>query len=121
MNLQERLKGDPKFQGFRRFELDSIEEADTADLPEHFIFSQSLDEDATEPFTCDRRASTKLLFLEDIERRQAGTHRKAVFAKGRGMDKRTPHRTIDLSLIHISEPTRRTPISYAVFCLKKKK
>ena len=27
----------------------------------------------------------------------------------------------DLSLIHISEPTRRTPISYAVFCLKKKK
>ena len=28
---------------------------------------------------------------------------------------------ITLSLIHISEPTRRTPISYAVFCLKKKK
>src|SRR5665647_68239 len=25
----------------------------------------------------------------------------------------------DLSLIHISEPTRRTPISYAVFCLTK--
>ena len=25
-----------------------------------------------------------------------------------------------LSLIHISEPTRRTPISYAAFCLKKK-
>src|SRR5664279_3945365 len=29
--------------------------------------------------------------------------------------------SIHLSLIHISEPTRRTPISYAVFCLKKKK
>src|SRR5680860_1725196 len=28
---------------------------------------------------------------------------------------------ISLSLIHISEPTRRTPISYAVFCLQKKK
>ena len=28
---------------------------------------------------------------------------------------------VTLSLIHISEPTRRTPISYAVFCLKKKK
>ena len=28
--------------------------------------------------------------------------------------------TLHLSLIHISEPTRRTPISYAVFCLKKK-
>ena len=27
----------------------------------------------------------------------------------------------DLTLIHISEPTRRTPISYAAFCLKKKK
>ena len=30
------------------------------------------------------------------------------------------HKDQDLSLIHISEPTRRTPISYAVFCLKKK-
>src|SRR5680860_1520798 len=29
----------------------------------------------------------------------------------------TPHSPW-LSLIHISEPTRRTPISYAVFCLK---
>src|SRR5680860_1160566 len=28
------------------------------------------------------------------------------------------HPVIRLSLIHISEPTRRTPISYAVFCLK---
>ena len=26
---------------------------------------------------------------------------------------------VQLSLIHISEPTRRTPIPYAVFCLKK--
>src|SRR5678809_238524 len=26
----------------------------------------------------------------------------------------------DLSLIHISEPTRQAEISYAVFCLKKK-
>ena len=25
--------------------------------------------------------------------------------------------SLELSLIHISEPTRRTPISYAVFCL----
>ena len=30
-------------------------------------------------------------------------------------------KAVILSLIHISEPTRRTPISYAVFCLKKKK
>src|SRR5664279_4334637 len=31
------------------------------------------------------------------------------------------HSVEQLSLIHISEPTRRTPISYAVFCLKQKK
>src|SRR5450756_2500452 len=30
-------------------------------------------------------------------------------------------REIELSLIHISEPTRLGMISYAVFCLKKKK
>src|SRR5680860_1692672 len=34
---------------------------------------------------------------------------------------RSPRAVWMLSLIHISEPTRRTPISYAVFCLKKKK
>ena len=27
---------------------------------------------------------------------------------------------VAMTLIHISEPTRRTPMSYAVFCLKKK-
>src|SRR5659263_653611 len=31
------------------------------------------------------------------------------------------YRTTNLSLIHISEPTRLGMISYAVFCLKKKK
>ena len=30
-------------------------------------------------------------------------------------------RGLVLSLIHISEPTRQAEISYAVFCLKKKK
>ena len=30
-------------------------------------------------------------------------------------------RSLHLSLIHISEPTRQAEISYAVFCLKKKK
>src|SRR5665213_4038086 len=36
---------------------------------------------------------------------------------------RTPANTQvpNLSLIHISEPTRQAEISYAVFCLKKKK
>src|SRR5678815_1164736 len=31
------------------------------------------------------------------------------------------HIDLELSLIHISEPTRLLSISYAVFCLKKKK
>src|SRR5665213_4395382 len=33
----------------------------------------------------------------------------------------SPRRVNELSLIHISEPTRQAEISYAVFCLKKKK
>src|SRR5678815_3442627 len=33
---------------------------------------------------------------------------------------KNPEMIIDLSLIHISEPTRLLSISYAVFCLKKK-
>ena len=37
----------------------------------------------------------------------------------KGSRKSTPYAAQILSLIHISEPTRRTPISYAVFCLKK--
>ena len=32
-----------------------------------------------------------------------------------------PPLAMKLSLIHISEPTRQAEISYAVFCLKKKK
>ena len=32
-----------------------------------------------------------------------------------------PFKVAVLSLIHISEPTRQAEISYAVFCLKKKK
>src|SRR5665213_3255169 len=32
-----------------------------------------------------------------------------------------PLMVVALSLIHISEPTRQAEISYAVFCLKKKK
>src|SRR5680860_296663 len=48
--------------------------------------------------------------------------RPAESVEGRGLTKEnTEQSLLDLSLIHISEPTRRTPISYAVFCLKKKK
>ncbi|VTU60397.1 hypothetical protein AMBR_JPGBJEAN_02773 [Lacticaseibacillus rhamnosus] len=47
--------------------------------------------------------------------------------KWRGKDRANPnadckHKTVDgLALIHISEPTRQEAISYAVFCLEKKK
>ena len=34
---------------------------------------------------------------------------------------KTSQPSLHLSLIHISEPTRQAEISYAVFCLKKKK
>src|SRR5674536_392654 len=37
------------------------------------------------------------------------------------LDKITKPPIAELSLIHISEPTRLMSISYAVFCLKKKK
>src|SRR5659263_582301 len=42
--------------------------------------------------------------------------------RGAGQALQDPHREVEgLSLIHISEPTRLGMISYAVFCLKKKK
>src|SRR5660397_268735 len=44
------------------------------------------------------------------------------FCGAGGIEKRlVPREGYDLSLIHISEPTRLRRISYAVFCLKKKK
>ena len=39
----------------------------------------------------------------------------------RGEKTKTLGMALELSLIHISEPTRLLSISYAVFCLKKKK
>ena len=54
--------------------------------------------------------------------------RRAALARWQGRvsavaHKRPNHSVLELflSLIHISEPTRRYAISYAVFCLKKKK
>ena len=37
------------------------------------------------------------------------------------IDEQCSYTVRNLSLIHISEPTRQAEISYAVFCLKKKK
>src|SRR5665647_3814268 len=52
-------------------------------------------------------------------KRPASTHRPTRAAVSGPNESRATEPL--LSLIHISEPTRRTPISYAVFCLKKKK
>ena len=50
---------------------------------------------------------------------------KYILGEHLGVDPRNVHARIigehGLSLIHISEPTRQAEISYAVFCLKKKK
>ena len=53
----------------------------------------------------------------DMRSNETFTYREAIYA----MVTRNANEAAMLSLIHISEPTRRTPISYAVFCLKKKK
>ena len=52
-----------------------------------------------------------------------GKYTDELITMARDVNEKPPKREMDmlLSLIHISEPTRRTPISYAVFCLKKKK
>src|SRR5665647_3622208 len=69
--------------------------------------------------------------LEGVEARHAGVVQRrrpgerVDVVDGRGVRLECRIAAVDpgrlLSLIHISEPTRRTPISYAVFCLKKKK
>src|SRR5680860_652782 len=52
--------------------------------------------------------------LQGLIEEAAGLH-----AVGAGQDPGVHNPAQGLSLIHISEPTRRTPISYAVFCLQK--
>src|SRR5665647_2787162 len=67
----------------------------------------------------ERRAvATDVRPIAGRERARGVDVRDPASARRDGGDERAQHR---LSLIHISEPTRRTPISYAVFCLKKKK
>ena len=57
---------------------------------------------------------------EDVARVQPLVKWAAYLPPEQGTPKADELPTLYLSLIHISEPTRRTPISYAVFCLKKK-
>ena len=55
------------------------------------------------------------------QQRTAGWRGTELYRYQRNIDVEQNCGYVRLSLIHISEPTRRTPISYAVFCLKKKK
>src|SRR5674476_1177628 len=58
----------------------------------------------------------------DAPRAQATTeHPPCSPTGGRGPSWCAGATAVVLSLIHISEPTRQAEISYAVFCLKKKK
>ena len=56
-----------------------------------------------------------------IIRKEMGCFLKTILAEKHPKNILEVGAAVGLSLIHISEPTRRTPISYAVFCLKKKK
>ena len=64
---------------------------------------------------CEVNITTIYRYLDKLAK--DGTVIKYVAEKGN----QAVYQYVELSLIHISEPTRRTPISYAVFCLKKKK
>src|SRR5678816_947056 len=48
-------------------------------------------------------------------------HIRVLCGVKKGINERINESMLRLSLIHISEPTRLLSISYAVFCLKKKK
>ena len=62
----------------------------------------------------------------DVFRRTLGQAERTLVSELRDVRNRWAHQQTfssddtDLSLIHISEPTRLLSISYAVFCLKKK-
>ena len=67
-------------------------------------------------FTCHTRRSVAATCRGDVSHRVSRPLSEGLrFVVWPGLIYKTK-----LSLIHISEPTRRTPISYAVFCLKKK-
>src|SRR5665213_2388779 len=61
------------------------------------------------------RAAAKATATSKSASMKVSAHRER-----KGLDAMTKADLLDLSLIHISEPTRQAEISYAVFCLKKK-
>src|SRR5450759_5576594 len=88
-------------------------------------FAKALLDEAATLFLSDEPETARLI-LRDFVNATLGFER---LAKVTAMPSKSLHRmlspkgnpSMDLSLIHISEPTRLGMISYAVFCLKKKK
>ena len=69
-----------------------------------------------------QHAHNALIFIFSLFRKRGCGH--GCFRESnlwQGELEHVPARQQNLSLIHISEPTRQAEISYAVFCLKKKK
>src|SRR5678816_2924001 len=71
------------------------------------------------PSMVRRPRITSRIAASVVEPRRLQAVHRGVAAAGR--DQLIVPAVLDLSLIHISEPTRLLSISYAVFCLKKKK
>src|SRR5665647_3663715 len=70
----------------------------------------------------DAKVRAMVSHIEEFEYITTATEMEALILECTLIKKYMPkYNVLLLSLIHISEPTRRTPISYAVFCLKKKK
>src|SRR5678816_1330583 len=89
-----------------------------------FGVSAAMRSDASAAFASTGIAAS--VVMERIERTRLNFDRGFMITPGwreagLGMTDRARYRPrYDLSLIHISEPTRLLSISYAVFCLKKK-
>ncbi|CZR83228.1 hypothetical protein CDFC105_43925 [Clostridioides difficile] len=66
-----------------------------------------------------KRQILKMTKFSQLEKKQAKL--RAQLVNSGNISKYTFDDILGLSLIHISEPTRLGMISYAVFCLKKKK
>src|SRR5665647_1619122 len=73
---------------------------------------------AIETPTLDRIAKSGVLFENGVTQTPLTPPSHASIFTGLNPPTHKVRDTGGLSLIHISEPTRRTPISYAVFCLK---
>src|SRR5208283_2247722 len=95
MDFGKCLKRYSIFERTRCLEFDSIEQSKAANLADHFVFGETLDEGATKTISSNRRSLSELLVLQDIERGQASAHCEAIFTEGRGVDQRALQRAID--------------------------